>query len=110
MHKPSFLRRTVFAIAAISLNACSLLPSSSADFRSMEFATQTPAMISTAWRQGADVWIVPAKGCFVERADIQGQKLALVVDGSYLKVANAPAEFTLRINGVDQPIAFKPRP
>lgn len=102
---PQSLSAAILAVSLISLGGCAGF---SADYGDMVFAKETPAMISTAWRQGNDVWIVPAKNCFVESANLNGVKLSLVIDGAYLKVLNAPSEFTLRIDGLDQRVVFSP--
>lgn len=66
----------------------------------LHFAAATPAGISSAWREGGVVWIVPTKNTMLDEASDEGGKpVKIEASGSYLSIASASPVFRLRVDG-----------
>lgn len=65
----------------------------------LRYASELPAGISFAWRQGTKVWLVAAKGVRLSTAtSALGMPLAAKNDGPYFSIEPAPEEFRVQIN------------
>lgn len=94
-----------FALLAAGISACTGMSFGQSEGQ-MTFANVKPKQISTIWRVGKTVWMVPARDCLIESASHAGIELKLEVDGAYVKVADAPNVFTVVVNGIKRDIQF----
>lgn len=66
----------------------------------LRFAVDVPSSVSSAWREGEAVWLVPARRTFIRAVtDAQGNPVRLEAAGSYLRIVSSSKTFTLEIDG-----------
>ena len=86
--------------AAVCLAGCAGYYGGTSSDSRYHFAQAVPGGISSAWREGSTVWIVPAKNTMLDQAiDASGTSVKIVAVGSYLSIVSPSAMFRIRVDG-----------
>ncbi len=85
--------------AALTLGGCAGYYGGTSSDARYHFAQEVPAGISSAWREGGKVWIVPTKNTMLDQAsDASGKPVEIVASGSYLNIDSPSSVFKIRID------------
>jgi len=72
----------------------------------LRFAVEVPSSVSSAWREGETVWLVPARRTFIRSVtDEGGNPVRLEAAGSYLRIVSSSKTFTLEVDGRSEILA-----
>jgi hypothetical protein len=89
----------IAVLSAGTLTGCAANYGTTSDAR-FQFSASVPSGVSSAWRQGDSVWLVPARNTYIESAkDEAGQSVPIKAEGAYLRLVSSSRTFTLRVRG-----------